>query len=548
MPQVTATEVFESIREACVDHDVGLPPEFEDDFNKHLGDIDVAHFKNIRLGLCKKIQNVLKGDKEMDERYGEIYSEIADRVKFYVAMLLGFEEFVEKPFQDSPLTMREALHEFLRSLPEGETWNPRQLTKWKYRGKPLGQRFQTRINETVGLGFGPVVIHTILGPSADEALKRNPFKRQTKILNTKYDVRRYLKSYLVTLPPGKPLVMHSLRQWVAPDGLRGDEIKKWIEHHHDQGKISELTIHKVLGEQAGRLLERNPYQKNPHVKIDSVEAAGGYLIQALDSLPEGQEWSATTLNDMDQIGQNGPSGKTLYNWISQNYLDRRNSIDALIIAEILGPDAVVVLKRNPFQRERVSQKIRSVDDVRKNLLKFTEQLPAGQTWSPKTLYDFGLLEKDGALGRQLYYWLMMNVQKDDQIDWLFVLVKMILPEYLVRNPFRHRTLGAVSAKKIPPRKGSTTTSGHDIAAKAPRGIPSDDVFIGSPEFAVDPEQLYIEAEEAKDFEAEQAILAKFMKEKFSPAERAVVKAFQAGKDVDTNALEAIVTKLRNYKK
>lgn len=425
---ISKETVFEVIQECADAKGVKLSDEFEQDFEMHIPNVPLEFLSQIRYQLCARIREILETDTALAEKYAVTYSQIFSAVRLKLICLLDFQNHVTKSVNGGK-SSRGLLKDFLQNLKEGESWDIKKLCGWKIDGINIGSRLYERIRNLVGF-WDQGIVMLILGEEGKKLLQRNPFKKQrnkNKIKNP-YVARHYLETYLTSLPDGETWSHKAFFNWKNPhDGIKGSSV---IDHLAQEGqKFTEPAVRAALGEDADSLLSRNPFTERPR-RLTSAKKAKAALLEFLGGLPEGEEWSFYSMFDIWE-SKNGVKGKTLYGWIYLHF----GSSDETAVRAVLSEDADSALQRNPFK------KITGEESATRGLKTFLDSLPEGKGWSPK---DFDLCRPSN------YAWIRKNITRDDTIDWLYVLIKMVPLEDLRRHPFRHRRrddLNGISIKE-----------------------------------------------------------------------------------------------------
>ncbi len=327
---------------------------------------------------------------------------------------------------------RRYLLEFLEQLSEGESWSWARFDEWTSPDGVRGRSVCMWIYNDLG-GFDEAKIREVLGESAAELFAKHPFEKQEKKITDVKIAKCYLLEFMASLSEGVLWSSTTLQATasIGADGIKGGTLYMWILTNYpaDGGGIDEKSIRTVLGDSAGFVLARNPFEVLKEDRLTSRETARHYLVLFLRSLAEGAAWSPNTLQQHGEVSDN-VYGYSIYSWIARNEAGGfcRNSV-----VSILGNEAELLLARNPFEHE--IRRINTLEDAKKYLLLFLDSLPEGKLWSPSYLMDYGSIGDDGPTGDNLYCWLQGNICREGTIDWLYILMGVLPHEYLEKHPF-----------------------------------------------------------------------------------------------------------------
>ncbi len=333
--------------------------------------------------------------------------------------------------------VREYLLLFLDQLEEGESWSAGDLQSYgEIKDGVDGHNLYSWIFRNHGV-FSQTLISEFLGEKG-EILKTHPFEVKNHIQVTDIQLaRRYFKAFICQLPKGETWSPVQLLRFgrISPGGPTGRSVYQWILRNtksEDQTLTAEV-LQEFLGDE-GKILEDYPFQRE--VVLTSAKMASCYLKKFLESLSNGQKWSAVDLFFHGDIAD-GVNGNSLYAWIRSNNGQERR-ITAKFVRTLLGDQADILLRKNPYERKNHKSGIKTPEDAKKSLNLFLQERREGAHWSPIDLVRHGRIGEDESTGASLYLWLRKNVRYKDEVDWLFVLYKMTDPEILRKHPFKHR--------------------------------------------------------------------------------------------------------------
>lgn len=521
---IDANELFEIVETSIQDQGLQTSRTFRRDFFENFSDLpEIDSFLRVKQEICERLRRILASDEKMNNKYASLVKAVSDTVRLRIGLILGFEESVSRPSKGGCRPARELLRDFLLQLPEGKPWSVKELKDWKC-GDDTGYELYFRIYNKVGWSIDSV--KTIIGDESGDLLMRNPFERKlTKKINGLEDARRYLTEFLRSLLEGKTWSVIDLTTWNNEE-MSGETLRAWIGNHYENFNLS--NIRKILGKNAFKILERNPFK--PVWEIRSRADAKRRLIQYLETISEGQAWTPSTLQKWSNA--DGSGGAALYSWIDRNM---SNGFNTENVRDLLGSHADTVLVRNPLEHRE--EKIKTIEDAKRYLIEFLKSLSEGERWTPARLINW----KGNVVGATLYLYIRKHVRHNDVVDWVYVLVNLIPPEYLTRNPFYARDVGSIAARKIPSQdRRPVITSRKEIVRKA---TTDDFVFIGSPEYTLTPEQLVLDAEESGALAVGKKKLDGLIA-KLTQPERELVQAFYREEDVDEDALQRVIGKMR----
>ena len=401
---VSSETVFEIIETQCAKRKTKLPENWKDDFERHLPlPNGISSFSAIHLLICKKISHLFENNSSLGDTYGEIHGQICSEVKIAIALELGFDAMMNEAQESlGGRSVREILKLFLTSLTPGETWQPSTLYSWSVDDKPVGKYLCNIIHPKIG-SIGKRTIEVTLGNEAVAVLERNPFDAREERIKTIYDARRYLKEFLQSLDDESEWNPTTLKEWTSEDGTPGCDIWVWFFKKIKGTEDRASEIGTLLGPDGKALLERNPFSMRVR-QIKGWEGVKNGLLTFLETIPEGQSWSTVELWAWETDRWNGHN---LYKYFSAR--DKR--FDDATVRDILG-DKADILDRKPLKM--VEQKLRSLEDTKKYLVMFLNDLQPGASWSPADLRDRIQVGKDGPSGTTFMAWIRGNCSDENR--------------------------------------------------------------------------------------------------------------------------------------
>jgi len=451
---VTKDAIFNIVHEAAEEKGLQVPEELESDFNNHFPKIhEVRSFTQLRVELCGVIKKILKKDEKFADKYMAFYCLISPIVRFKIAILLGFENYVQTPGREDNRSPREILIAYLNTLHEGESWNSESLRKWDSTNN-TGRNLIVRTGTVAG-NWNLDIVKAILGEKADQLLARNPFTKLENTFTNIYIVRYYLKQYLASLEPGETWSYTTLSEYNFGEEFKAISLVMYINSRYGNNKFTEEAVRKVLGKEADKLLEKNPFTKRV-LKLTSRKNAKAALKEMLSDLKRGEKWSIHPFVE-NWKGKSGISGHSLYKWIQRNLGDFTEDT----IRELLDDEADELLQRNPFEI-KLERKIHTIQDLKNFFQSFLDCLPEGAFWSPKTLIMFTPRDKSIPNGSVIYNWVKNHISYEGKIDWMFILFELIPIDELKKHPFRHKTIGTVNITQGPRQSVPADTSKREI--------------------------------------------------------------------------------------
>lgn len=269
-------------------------------------------------------------------------------------VLLANNPFV--PRKENYITSKEKAKEYLMmlldALPNGEEWSSATLQLY---GKictngPTGSAVYSWILlncvEIEGEGVTERAIRVILGSDADTVLAGHPFvPRKIDRIIDRVKAKYYLILFMEALDAGESWSPNTIQLYGhVADGVFGYSIYDWIARNEEKG-FNKDGLCAILGEDADRLLREHPFEFAQVRIINTLQDVKKYLLQFLELLPEGMAWSPSTLINFGVIGENGPTGLSVYSWVLRNIRDN-NKIDWLYVLIKMVP--IEVLKLHPF--------------------------------------------------------------------------------------------------------------------------------------------------------------------------------------------------------
>lgn len=330
---------------------------------------------------------------------------------------------------------RRYLRMYLSTLPEGASWSYATLYEWIPPDGIDGVSVIMQIEKKTGdRGFTEDAVRTVLGKEADDLLKRNPFIRHIKQLDSRQKAKRALLDFMGSLDENASWSINAeLYQWTSKDGIRGHNLYNWI--CRNLGGFSETEIREVLGEDADEALRRNPFTKTSKSNTD-LTAASRNLENFLLGMPAGRVWSITDLQAHGQIGD-GSQGNALHSWASRNL----GAFNLATIKQMLGERAEELLTRNPFEVRHINRVV-DVEAASKYLKKFLELWPAGVSWSPNDLQQFGEID-DGVYGYSVYGWINGHYESGFEEAALREILNGDADRLFLRSPFERKCVGKI---------------------------------------------------------------------------------------------------------
>lgn len=407
--QITFSDIIAATKECAAEKGVELPDTTTQILREH---IKVSRISSYRE-LHETHQALKAALKEC-----EIFEQIAFSVRLKLAILLGFSEFTETPDPLTGVSPQEFLTAFIQNLPEGETWTPKDLCRWDYKGM-RGQTFFTRITKRIGQVSKEAIIN-IIGNQilAAALLRKNPLIIQ---ITTVLQAKEYLTQFLGTLDDKEEWYAEDLRAWKSTQTPKGTSIWNWIRTKFK--RFDEDIVKKVLDKDADRLLKRNPYRERDTKTIEEVKE---YFVEFLGSLKEDEPWEIKN-NLRKWKSKNGYTGCALENRLRK--LSNSGDLDIETLKSFLGKDHEHLLTKHPLERQKRIHY--STEDAKKTMTEFLKSLKENKTWSPKTL------QKWGNLGHSLYDWLRKHFRtKDNTPDWDTIIANFVPKEFLEKHPFR----------------------------------------------------------------------------------------------------------------
>lgn len=337
--------------------------------------------------------------------------------------------------------------------------------------------------------------------------------------------RILLRQFVEELPEGHPWSPAELSRWRPETGL-GERLYnavKIVTRGWDEN-IARI----ILGDNA--LFQKHPF-KRKETRLYGRYDARRYLKEFSLGFTPGMPWSYVDLLACEKIGADGPSGATLYHWMLRNLKDPNGLITELVVRKVFGSQADELLERNPFCRK---YKICSIDDARFYLKKFIAALDKRTPFSPRVLRDYGTIGKDGPSGATLYEWLRNNIRDGEDINWIFVLTKMLNPGCLRKHPFTYQGLRIMPSGHEP--SASTTSKRPNLDGLGNEGSLEDTG-------ALTGEDILIANEAKWELEENLAAFRKAVR-KLPSEDRVALNAFKEGQDVPSEQLEMIISRLR----
>ncbi len=401
------------------------------------------------------------------------------------------------------------LYEFLQ-LKAGQEWAVTDLLNWKSEdGLARGDTLHARLR-TFGSSFEHSLAEICSSPKLSAALGKTSFRPRQHMTNID-QCREHLRRFLAFLPEDETWSPRKLQEWPGVDGgPAGSTVFSWI--NRNEGCLDRDFLGRLLGEDAPTLLLRNPFTRRERI-ISSPSDAKNCLTAFLGTLEDGS-WSIGQLAVWDAEGWNGWN---LLCWLRRHY----GGSTSQNITAVLGDDANILVRKPLKGREQILA-LRQT-----HLLNFLATLPPGQSWSPSTLETHE---------RALYRWILANIRHEDEVDWLYVLVKLIPADILVQHPFRRfgRSILSSSTHVNRSASGPFTTSTEEV----------DWGRFAATEGS-DPEQELIALETGQEedgmIEGLRSVISLL-----SEDEKRLVEDFYADRPVDEDQFSSVLAKLREF--
>ncbi|MBN2087168.1 hypothetical protein JW758_02370 [Candidatus Peregrinibacteria bacterium] len=226
------------------------------------------------------------------------------------------------------------LLKFLKTLPEGQTWNPKKLME-------ADRNTYLWMNKYATKGITSEYIEELLGEDAEVLLKKNPFERLKRTITSKTKAHNYLVELYMSQPEGKRVSVKTINSWTAQDGTRGHSIINFIKRNIS-GEITEESLRELLGKSADEVLRRNPFEKLNNPSLEKIKEL---LSEFFDRLPNGTPWSPQTLHSFRS--EKTDSRINLCEWIYRN-IKYQGKVDWLYVLVEMVPSSR--LMTNPFYR------------------------------------------------------------------------------------------------------------------------------------------------------------------------------------------------------
>lgn len=341
---ITADQIEEIVLDYCGEKGIKVHPDFREDFRSHLQDVmPITSFGSMRQRFCRQVKELLNNNDEMDEKYGELFSIVRNKIRIRLLVLLDLEEYATKPMRLIGISPRILLRQFVEELPEKHPWSPAELSRWRSETR-LGEKLYNSVKITAR-GWDEDIARIILGDNT--LFQKHPFVSKKTRLYGRYDARRYLKEFSLGLTAGTPWSYIDLLacKKIGADGPSGATLYYWMlsNRKDTNGLITESVVRKVFGPHADELLERNSFRRK--YKICSIDDARFYLEEFIAALNAGEPFSPLTLDNYGMIGEGGPSGHTLYEWLRYNIRDGEDIDWIFVLTEILDSRC---LRKHPF--------------------------------------------------------------------------------------------------------------------------------------------------------------------------------------------------------
>ncbi len=330
-----------------------------------------------------------------------------------------------KPFVlTSPVIARKYLVKYLQSLADGEKWSCDTLRLWESSNGVNGNALYYWLLRNLKGVVNKDTIRAFLGERFAVHLDTHPYDALEKKLRNKNDVKKYLLEFLESLPDGTTWNSRSLDAWISADGFRGINIRFWVANNVDGG-FSEQNIKGILEEKADKILSEHPIDIQKR-EILSTEDAKKYLLEFLGTLKEGENWTPIRLRRWQSA--DGISGENIYRWIQKNTTDGFSKTSLRLVLK----DKVEILDMHSLEKKE--DIVTTLDYVTQYLIEFLEKLGDSKKWSARHLRQW--TNSDGVSGENVYNWIARHIKNSaGEIDWIFILIKIIPEKYLTRNPF-----------------------------------------------------------------------------------------------------------------
>lgn len=421
--------------------------------------------------------------------------------------------------------VRESFIEFLGSLKEGEPWEiGNNLRKWKDKNGYMGHSLENRLRQlSDNRDLDTEILKTFLGKDHEHLLTNHPLEKEEKHHYSIEDAKKTMLEFLKSLKENEIWSPKTLQKW----GNLGHSLYDWLTRHfRDQNNNPDW---KTIVDQfvPAEYKQRNSF-KRERIIYKTSKLTGetrDRLLRFLGSLPKGTTWTPKTL-DAWSTENNPRNGHSLYQWLSRNIRDKTGIDWQRILREIKSRKH---LRRNPFEKELVI----TSEKIAKNLLiEFLESLPEGQPWSPIALEKWGTKENP-RIGDNLRVWLGRNCRHGGDIDWIYILIKIIPQKFLRRNPFHHRTKEFLEERRR--TKHGYTKRGPDVS-EVEHKIPHPHI--------PNPEEILTRREENRERRKAITLLRTHI-EHLEPEDHSTIMQFLNEEDVDEEQLAEIVEKLRD---